>query len=106
VHFSVLQFTGAIYRVDGKREGGAWGNSIGGGGGYRLKCKDSPEYYIGQTGYTFQIRYKEHKSHVALGGLVVSMLATGPNVRGFKPGRGRWILRVIKSAARLPSEGK
>jgi hypothetical protein len=43
---------------------------------------------------------------VALGGLVVSVLATGPKIRGFKPGRGRWILRVIKSAARLPSEGK
>jgi hypothetical protein len=37
---------------------------------------------------------------------VVSVLATGPKVRGFKPGRGRWILGVIKSAARLPSEGK
>jgi hypothetical protein len=43
---------------------------------------------------------------VALGGLVVSVLATGPNVRGFKLGRGRWILRAIKSVARLPSEGK
>jgi hypothetical protein len=43
---------------------------------------------------------------VALGGLVVSVLAIGPKVRGFKPGRGRWILRVIKSVARLPSEGK
>jgi hypothetical protein len=41
-----------------------------------------------------------------LGDLVVSVLATGPKVRGFKSGRGRWILRVIKSAARLPSEGK
>jgi hypothetical protein len=28
---------------------------------------------------------------VALGGLVVSVLATGPKVRGFKPGRGRWM---------------
>jgi hypothetical protein len=37
---------------------------------------------------------------------VVSVLTTGPKVRGFKPGRGRWILRVIKSAALLPSEGK
>jgi hypothetical protein len=44
--------------------------------------------------------------NVALGGQVVSVLATGPKVHGFKPGRGRWILRVIKSAARLPSEGK
>jgi hypothetical protein len=43
---------------------------------------------------------------VALGGLVVSVLAAGPKVRGFKPGRGRWILRVIKSVALLPSEGK
>jgi hypothetical protein len=43
---------------------------------------------------------------IAFGGLVVSVLATGPKVRGFKPGRERWILRVIKSAARLPSEGK
>jgi hypothetical protein len=43
---------------------------------------------------------------VALGGLVVSVLATGPKVRGFKPGRRRWILRVIKFVARLPSEGK
>jgi hypothetical protein len=42
-----------------------------------------------------------------LGGLVVSVLATGPKVRRFKPSRGRWILRVIKSAARPPppSEG-
>jgi hypothetical protein len=31
---------------------------------------------------------------------------TTQKVRGFKPGRGRWILRVIKSVARLPSEGK
>jgi hypothetical protein len=43
---------------------------------------------------------------VALGGVVVSVLATGPKVRGFKPGRGRWFLMVIKSVARLPSEGK
>jgi hypothetical protein len=35
---------------------------------------------------------------------VVSVLATGPKVHGFKPGRGRSILRVIKSVARLPAE--
>jgi hypothetical protein len=28
---------------------------------------------------------------VALGGLVVSVLAIGPKVREFKPGRGQWI---------------
>jgi hypothetical protein len=37
---------------------------------------------------------------------VVSVLAAGPKVCGFKPGRERWILRVIKSVAHLPSEGK
>jgi hypothetical protein len=49
--------------------------------------------------------YSFIRAFVALGGLVVSVLATGPKVRGFSPGRGRWILRVIKSAAHLPSEG-
>ena len=28
------------------------------------------------------------------GGLVVSMLASGSRVRGFEPGRSRWIFRV------------
>jgi hypothetical protein len=27
---------------------------------YKLKCMDCPQYYIGQTGRTFNIRYKEH----------------------------------------------
>jgi hypothetical protein len=43
---------------------------------------------------------------VALGGLVVSVPATEPKVCGFKHGRGRWILRVIKSVVRLDSEWK
>jgi hypothetical protein len=34
---------------------------------------------------------------VALGGLVVSVLATGPKVRGFNPGRGRWIFKGDKN---------
>jgi hypothetical protein len=46
------------------------------------------------------------KKIVVLGSLVVSVLAIGPKVCGFKPGRGRWILRPIKSGARLPWEGK
>jgi hypothetical protein len=37
---------------------------------------------------------------------VVSVLATGPKGRGFKPGRGDGFLRAIKSAAHLPSDGK
>jgi hypothetical protein len=33
---------------------------------------------------------------VHLGGLVVIVLAIGPEVRGFKPGREKWTLRAIK----------
>jgi hypothetical protein len=44
---------------------------------------------------------------VDLGGLVVSVLATGPKVRGFDPDRGRWIFKGDKkSGTPLPSEGK
>jgi hypothetical protein len=38
-----------------------------------------------------------------LGGLVVSMLASGTQVRGFKSGRSRRIFRAKKSSACLPS---
>jgi hypothetical protein len=34
---------------------------------------------------------------VALGGLVVSVLATGSKVRGFDPDRGRWIFKGDKN---------
>jgi hypothetical protein len=27
---------------------------------YKVKCKDCPQYYIGQTVRTFSARYKEH----------------------------------------------
>jgi hypothetical protein len=33
--------------------------------------------------------------NVALGGLVVIVLATGPKDRGFKPGRERWVLKAV-----------
>jgi len=43
----------------------------------------------------------------SFGGIVVSMLASGTRVRGFKLGRNRWIFRTSeKSSACLPSEGK
>jgi hypothetical protein len=42
----------------------------------------------------------------SFGGLVVSMLASGTQVRGFKPGRSRRIFRAKTSSACLPSEGK
>jgi hypothetical protein len=40
------------------------------------------------------------------GGLVVSMLTSGTQHRGFVPGRSRRIFRAKISAACLPSEGK
>jgi hypothetical protein len=33
---------------------------------------------------------------VALGGLVVNVLATGPKFRRFKPGRGKLIFKGVK----------
>jgi hypothetical protein len=33
---------------------------------------------------------------VAIGGLLVNVLAIGPKIHGFKSGRGRWILRALK----------
>jgi hypothetical protein len=34
---------------------------------------------------------------IDLGGLVVSVLTTGPKVRGFDPDRGRWIFKGDKN---------
>jgi hypothetical protein len=45
-------------------------------------------------------------SQGGFGGLVVSMLASGTQDRGFIPGRSRWIFRAKKSSSCLPSEGK
>jgi hypothetical protein len=42
----------------------------------------------------------------SFGAVVVSMLAFGTQVRGFKPSQSRRIFQVKKSSARLPSEGK
>jgi hypothetical protein len=36
-------------------------------------------------------------NRVVLVGLVVSVLATGPKVRGFDPDRGRWIFKGDKN---------
>jgi hypothetical protein len=35
--------------------------------------------------------------YIFLGGLVVSVLAIEPKVRGFKPDRGRWIFKGDKN---------
>ena len=56
---------------------------------------------------SFDIRHGFTVIPDGFGGLVVSILATGTRVRGFKPGRSRWIFRASgKSSVCLPSEGK
>ena len=42
---------------------------------------------------------------ICFGGLEVSVLAFGTQVRGFKPGRSRRIFSGEKSSTRFPSEG-
>ena len=39
------------------------------------------------------------------GGLVVSILASGTRVRGFKPVRSRWIFRAYEKSSACPSFG-
>jgi hypothetical protein len=46
----------------------------------------------------------KHASSCSLGGVVVSVPATEPKVRGFKPGRGDGLLRVMKTRS-TPSLG-
>jgi hypothetical protein len=41
--------------------------------------------------------YQTTWQKVDLGGLVVSVLTTGPKVRGFDPDRGRWIFKGDKN---------
>jgi hypothetical protein len=43
---------------------------------------------------------------VALGGLVVSVLAIGLKIHGFRPGRGRWNFRAIKIRSRTSFGGE
>jgi hypothetical protein len=45
-----------------------------------------------------------NKADDGFGGLVIRMLASGSRVRGFKPGRNRWIFLYIK-ILRMPSFG-
>jgi hypothetical protein len=45
----------------------------------------------------YVIRSQYYENDVDLGGLVVSVLATGPKVRGFGPDRGRWIFKGDKN---------
>jgi hypothetical protein len=51
------------------------------------------------------VRNSDHEAS-DFGGLVVSILASGTQDRGFAPGRSRRSFRAKKSSARLPSEEK
>jgi hypothetical protein len=68
-------------------------------------CSLSSCYDIDCHDYHF-IHYVVLPRIVILCGVMVSVLAIGPKVRGFKPGRGDGFLRAIKIRTRLPSEGK
>jgi hypothetical protein len=50
--------------------------------------------------------FPSSKGKVGFGGLVVNMLASGTQVRGFKPGQSSRIFRAKKFSACLLSEGK
>jgi hypothetical protein len=52
------------------------------------------------------IRWEVSVLQSDFGGLVVSMLASGTQLRGFNLGRSNRIFRAENSSACLPSEGK
>ena len=59
-----------------------------------------PNYFI-----ISQTRYNTvGPLHDSFGGLVVSMLASGTQVCGFKPGRSRWVFTGVKILS-MPSSG-
>jgi hypothetical protein len=69
---------------------------------YKLRnWKENPNDWLKIIQFNYLVKYT-----VALGGLVVSVLATGPKVRGFDPERGRWIFKGHKNPAHQSSEGK
>jgi hypothetical protein len=55
VAFKTQNTIGKILRNSNKRQ-----DKYENAGIYKMKCMDCPQYYIGQTGRTFNIRYKEH----------------------------------------------
>jgi hypothetical protein len=73
------------------------------------KCVDYHAFYISSLNFTcvsdiftvsvisVLIKKAVRTFEVVLGGLVVSVLAIGPKVRGYKPGRGRWIFQADKN---------
>jgi hypothetical protein len=57
----------------------------------------SNQFIVHLQGLTFLKLHQLYIHGVDLGGLVVSVLATGPKVRGFDPYRDRWIFKGDKN---------
>ena len=73
----------------------------------RKNPKHAPWWKTGVARVVFVLDCLRCDSRDGFGGLVVSMLASGTRVHGFKHGQSRWIFRTSKkSSACLPSEGK
>ena len=79
-------------------------------------CQDKSVYYLLFLYRITMIKYvlllqcchaESHETHCVFdgfGGLVVSILASGTQVWGFKPGRSRWIFTDVKILS-MPSSG-
>jgi hypothetical protein len=59
-----------------------------------------------QTNAGEKVKHAFYAQNGRHNGVMVSVLAIRPKVRGFKPGQGDGSLRAIKSAAHLLSEVK
>jgi hypothetical protein len=67
--------------------------------------KENYEVQIGDQKSGGHFKGQNQVPHSSFGGLGVSTLASGTQVRGFKPAEAVGLLREIKSSVRLPSEG-
>jgi hypothetical protein len=63
----------------------------------RIVGLSSQEEFWSVKLFTWLDIYVGYWVRVVVGGLVVSVLATGPKVRGFNPGRGQWIFKGDKN---------
>jgi hypothetical protein len=60
--------------------------------------------YVIKLKKNYNIHCTVSSQNDGFGSLVVRMLASGSRVRGFKPGRSRWIFSVYKNLS-MPSFG-
>jgi hypothetical protein len=70
----------------------------------RVCLQYSPTVIISNLTFQSATEIKLNRQEDGFGGLVASMLASGTQVRGFKPGRRLWIFTVVKILS-MPSSG-